>query len=72
MFSIIYNAQNSLSIYCSAEEVVAHRLHQGEDAETGGDVDHQGAGSLQGLCLLWLDFTQERLQERMTSLNLVC
>ena len=47
--------------YRSAEEVVAHSLHQGEDAEARGDVDHQGAGSLQGLCLLWLDFTQERL-----------
>ena len=48
-------------IYRSAEEVVAHRLHQGEDAEARGDVSHQGAGSLQGLCLLWLDFTQECL-----------
>ena len=44
-------------IYRSAEEVVAHCLHQGEDAEARGDGDHQGAGSLQGLCLLWLDFT---------------
>ena len=58
--------------YRSAEEIVAHRLHQGKDAEARGDADHQGAGSLQGLCLLWLDFTQERLQERVTSLNLVC
>ena len=58
--------------YHSVEEVVAHRLHQGEDAEARGDVSHQGAGSLQGLCLLWLDFTQERLQEGVTSLNLVC
>ena len=49
--------------YRSAEEVVAHRLHQGEDRKARGDVSHQGAGSLQGLCLLWLDFTQERLQE---------
>ena len=59
-------------IYRSAEEVVAHRLHQGEDTETRGDGDHQGAGSLQGLCLLWLDFTKERLQEGVTGLNLVC
>ena len=58
--------------YRSAEEVVAHRLHQGEDEEARCDVSHQGAGSLQGLCLLWLDFTQERLQEGVTSLNLVC
>ena len=58
--------------YHSVEEVVAHRLHQGEDAEARGNVSHQGAGSLQGLCLLWLDFTQERLQEGVTSLNLVC
>ena len=58
--------------YRSAEEIVAHRLHQGKDAEARGDADHQGAGSLQGLCLLWLDFTQERLQEGVTSLNLVC
>ena len=58
--------------YRSAEEVVAHHLHQGEDAETRGDVSHQGAGSLQGLCLLWLHFTQERLQEGVTGLNLVC
>ena len=58
--------------YRNAEKVVAHRLHQGEDAEARGDVSHQGAGSLQGLCLLWLDFTQERLQEGVTSLNLVC
>ena len=58
--------------YHSAEEVVAHHLHQGEDTEARGDGDHQGAGSLQGLCLLWLDFTQERLQEGVTSLNLVC
>ena len=48
-------------IYRSVEEVVTHRLHQGEDAVARGDGDHQGAGSLQGLCLLWLDFTQERL-----------
>ena len=48
-------------IYRSVEEVIAHRLHQGEDAEARGDGDHQGAGSLQGLCLLWLDFTQERI-----------
>ena len=71
MFSIIYNAQNSLSIYCSAEEVVAHRLHQGEGAEARGDGDHQGAGSFQGLCFLFLDFTQEYLQEVVTSSNLI-
>ena len=59
-------------IYRRVEEVVAHGLHQGEDPEARGSVDHQGAGSLQGLCLLWLDFTQERLQEGVTSLNLVC
>ena len=59
MFSIIYNAQNSLSIYCSAEEVVAHRLHQGEDAETRGDGDDQDAGSLKRFRLLCLDFTQK-------------
>ena len=58
-------------IYRRVEEVVAQRLHQGEDAETRGDGDHQGAGSLQGLCLLWLDFTQECLHEGVTSLNLV-
>ena len=59
-------------IYRSAEEVVAGCLHQGEDAEAGGDGDDQGAGCLQGLSLLWLDFTQEWLQEGVTSLNLVC
>ena len=59
-------------IYRRVEEVVAHRLHQREDAEARSDGDHQGAGSLQGLCLLWLDFTQERLQEGVTSLNLIC
>ena len=48
-------------IYRRVEKVVAHYLHQGEDAEACGDVSYQGAGSLQGLCLLWLDFTQERL-----------
>ena len=58
--------------YRSAEEVVAHCLHQGEDTQACGDGDHQGAGSLQGLCLLWLDFTQECLQEGVTSLNLIC
>ena len=58
--------------YHSVEDVVAQYFHQGEDAEARGDVSHQGAGSLQGLCLLWLDFTQERLQEGVTSLNLVC
>ena len=54
----------------SAEEVVAHCLHQGEDAEARRDGDHQGPGGLQGLCLLWLDFTQKRLQEGVTSVNL--
>ena len=44
-------------IYRCVEEVVAHCLHHGEDAEARGDGDHQGAGSLQGLCLLWLDFS---------------
>ena len=58
--------------YHSAEEVIAHRLHQGEDTETRGDVSHQGAGSLQGFCLLWLDFTKESLEEGVTSLDLVC
>ena len=58
-------------IYRSAEEVVARCLHQGEDTEARGDVSHQGAGSLQGLCLIWLDFTQERLQEGVTSSNLI-
>ena len=73
--SIIFNFVFELfkiKTYRRVEEVVAHRLHQGEDAEARGDVSHQGAGSLQGLCLLWLDFTQERLQEEVTSLNLVC
>ena len=58
-------------IHRSAEDVVAHCLHQGEDAEARCDGDDQGAGSLQGLGLLWLDFTQECLQEGVTSLNLV-
>ena len=57
--------------YRSAEEVVAHRLHQGEDAEARGDVSHQGAGSLQGLCLLLLDFTKECFQQGVTSSNLI-
>ena len=58
-------------IYCRAEDVVADCLHQGEEAEARCDGDDQGAGSLQGLSLLWLDFTQECLQEGVTSLNLV-
>ena len=58
-------------IHRSAEKVVAHCLHQGEEAEACCDGDDQGAGSLQGLSLLWLDFTQECLQEGVTSLNLV-
>ena len=58
-------------IHRSAEDVVAHCLHQGEDAEACCDGDDQGAGSLQGLGLLRLDFTQECLQEGVTSLNLV-
>ena len=58
-------------IHRSAEDVVAHCLHQGEDAEARCDGDDQGAGSLQGLGLLRLDFTQECLQEGVTSLNLV-
>ena len=33
-------------IHRSAEDVVAHCLHQGEDAEAGCDGDDQGAGSL--------------------------
>ena len=48
-------------LYLGTEDVVAHCLHQGEEAEARCDGDDQGAGSLQGLCLLWLDFTQERL-----------
>ena len=48
-------------IHRSAEGVVAHCLHQGEEAEARCDGDDQGAGSLQGLGLLWLDFTQECL-----------
>ena len=55
----------------SAEDVIANCLHQGEDAEARCDGDDQGAGSLQWLSLLWLDFTQECLQEGVTSLNLV-
>ena len=58
-------------IHRSAEDVVAHCFHQGEDAEARCDGDDQGAGSLQGLDLLWLDLTQECLQEGVTSLNLV-
>ena len=58
-------------IHRSAEDVVAHSLHQGEDAEARCDGVDQGAGSLQGLGLLWLDFTQECLQEAVTSLNLM-
>ena len=58
-------------IYRSAEEVVADRLQQGEDAETRGDGDHQGAGSLQGLCLLWFDFTQKSLEKDVTSSDLI-
>ena len=57
-------------IHRSAEDVVAHCLHQGEEAEARCDGDDQGAGSLQGLSLLWLD-TKEWLQEGVTSLNLV-
>ena len=57
--------------YRSAEEVVAHYLHKGEDTETRGDGDHQGAGSFQGLCFLFLDFTQEYLQKVVTSSNLI-
>ena len=72
LFSFSMFVFELFKIYRSVEEVVAHCLHQGEDAEARGDGDHQGAGSLQGLCLLWLDFTQERLQEEVTSLNLVC
>ena len=45
--SIIFNFVFELfMIYRRVEEVVAHRLHQGEDAETRGDGDHQDAGSL--------------------------
>ena len=51
----------AIIIYRSTEEVVTHCLHQGEDAEARSEVSHQGAGSLQGLCLLRLDFTQECL-----------
>ena len=57
--------------YRSAEKVVAHCLHQGEDTDTRGDGDHQGAGSFQGLGLLWLDFTQERLQKEVPGSNLI-
>ena len=45
--------------YRSAEEVVAHYLHKGEDTETRGDGDDQDANSLQGFRLLCLDFTQK-------------
>ena len=58
-------------LYLGTEDVVAHCLHQGEEAEARCDGDDQGAGSLQGLGLLWLDLTQECLQEGVTSLNLV-
>ena len=58
-------------IHRRAEDVVAHGLHQGEEAEASCDGDDQGAGSLQGLGLLWLDFAQKCLQEGVTSLNLV-
>ena len=57
-------------LYLGTEDVVAHCLHQGEEAEARCDGDDQGAGSLQGLCLLWLN-NKECLQEGMTSLNLV-
>ena len=49
-------------IYFSYKEVVTHCLHHWKDTETRGDGDDQGAGILQGLILLGLDFTQERLQ----------
>ena len=39
-------------IYFNVEEVVEHCLHQGEDAEAGGDGDDQDTGCLQGLSLL--------------------
>ena len=58
-------------IHRSAEDVVAHCLQQGEDAEAHFDGDDQGAGSLYGLSLLLLDITQECLQEVVTSLNLM-
>ena len=57
--------------YRSAEEIVAHRLHQGKDAEARGDADHQGAGSRQGLCLLFFDFTQKSLEKSVTSSDLI-
>ena len=50
-------------IHLGAKDVVAHCLHQGEEAEAHCDGNDQGAGSLQGLGLLWLDFTQESLQK---------
>ena len=31
--------------YHSAEEIVAHCLHQGEDAEARGNGDHQGSAN---------------------------
>ena len=58
-------------IHRSAEDVVAHCLQQGEDAEAHFDGDDQGAGSLYGLSLLLLDITQESLQEVVTCLNLM-
>ena len=71
LFSIIYLFTTFVN-YRSVEEVIAHNLQQREDKEQGSDGDHQGAGSLQGLCLFWLDFTQECVEEGVTSLNLVC
>ena len=70
--SIIYVQIISMRyLYLDTEDVVAHCLHQGEETEARCECDDQGAGSLQGLSLLWLDFTQECLQEGVTSLNLV-
>ena len=71
--SIIHNIQiiRMRYLYLGAEDVVAHCLHYGEEAEACCDGDDQGTCSLQGLGVLWLDFTQECLREGVTSLNLV-
>ena len=54
LFGSIINNVQIINIHRSAEDVVKHCLHQGEDAEAGCDGDDQGVGSLQGLGLLLL------------------
>ena len=68
---ILFIVKFKSDIYSSAEKVVAQCLHQREDTEARGDCDYQGAGCLQGLSLLRLDFTKERLQECVASSNLI-